>query len=88
MRLVDPAEGGLGQLAEQSGLHPPAVEDTVQARQRPKRERLGDVLAVALKTLWYVEEETAVETGELMSSVGQGGQTGRDGTSPWPGCSS
>ncbi|MFJ9935338.1 magnesium and cobalt transport protein CorA [Streptomyces virginiae] len=70
VRLVDPAEGELVQLAEELGLHRLAVEDAVQARQRPKRERFGDVLAVALKTLWYVEEEAAVETGELMLFVG------------------
>ncbi|KOY56484.1 magnesium and cobalt transport protein CorA [Streptomyces sp. XY332] len=70
VRLVDPAEGELVQLAEELGLHPLAVEDAVQGRQLPKRERIGDVLAVALKTLWYVEEEAAVETGELMLFVG------------------
>ncbi|WP_406513973.1 hypothetical protein OG851_40090 [Streptomyces sp. NBC_00161] len=59
------------QLAGQLGLHRLAVE-AVQAHQRPKRERFGDVLAVALKTLWYVEEETALETGELMLFVGPG----------------
>ncbi|MEU7730230.1 CorA family divalent cation transporter [Streptomyces sp. NPDC040724] len=58
------------QLAEQLGLHRLAVEDAVQAGQRPKRERFGDVLAVALKTLWYVDEETSVDTGELMLFVG------------------
>ncbi|WP_314250801.1 CorA family divalent cation transporter [Streptomyces kutzneri] len=70
VRLVDPAEGELVQLAEQLGLHRLAVEDAVQAGQRPKRERFGDILAVALKTLWYVDEETAVETGESMPFVG------------------
>ncbi|MGW7319466.1 magnesium and cobalt transport protein CorA [Streptomyces sp. NPDC054865] len=70
VRMVDPAEDELVQLAGELGLHPLAVEDAVQAHQRPKRERFGDVLAVALKTLWYVEEERAVETGELMLFVG------------------
>ncbi|MFD9305647.1 CorA family divalent cation transporter [Streptomyces sp. NPDC060048] len=70
VRLVDPAEEEIVQLAAELGLHPLAVEDAVQARQRPKRERFGDVLAVAPKTLWYVEEEAAVETGELMLFVG------------------
>lgn len=70
IRLVDPAKGELVELAEELGLHPLAVEDAVQARQRPKRESFGDVLAVSLKTLWYVEEEKAVETGELMLLVG------------------
>ncbi|OKK22084.1 magnesium transporter CorA [Streptomyces sp. CB00455] len=70
VRLVDPAEAELVQLAEELGLHPLAVEDAVQAHQRPKHERFGDVLAVALKTLWYVEGEAAVETGEMMLFVG------------------
>ncbi|MEV7832166.1 magnesium and cobalt transport protein CorA [Streptomyces subrutilus] len=70
VRLVDPSEDELVQLADELGLHPLAVEDAVQARQRPKSERFGDVLAVALKTLWYVEEEAAVETGEMMLFVG------------------
>ncbi|MCY0921640.1 magnesium and cobalt transport protein CorA [Streptomyces sp. H27-G5] len=70
IRLVDPDESELVQLAEELGLHPLAVEDAVQAHQRPKRERFDDVLAVAIKTLWYVEDETAVETGEMMMFVG------------------
>ncbi|MFD3548644.1 magnesium and cobalt transport protein CorA [Streptomyces sp. NPDC058655] len=70
IRLVDPQESELAELAAELGLHPLAVEDAVQAHQRPKRERFGDVLAVALKTLWYVEDETAVETGEMMLFVG------------------
>ncbi|WP_405705582.1 magnesium and cobalt transport protein CorA [Streptomyces xanthophaeus] len=70
VRLIDPAEDELVQLAEELGLHVLAVEDAVNARQRPKAERFGDVLAVALKTLWYVEEDEAVETGEVMLFVG------------------
>lgn len=70
VRLFDPAEAELTRLAEELGLHPLAVEDAVQAQQRPKRERFGDVLAVALKTLWYVDAEMSVETGELMVFVG------------------
>ncbi|MET9622350.1 magnesium and cobalt transport protein CorA [Streptomyces sp. NPDC006464] len=70
VRLVDPSEQELQRLAEALGLHPLAVEDALHARQRPKRERFGDVVAVALKTLWYVEREAAVETGEMMLFVG------------------
>ncbi|MFF3215626.1 magnesium and cobalt transport protein CorA [Streptomyces sp. NPDC002886] len=70
VRLADPSESELLQLAEEMGLHPLAVEDALHGRQRPKRERFGDVLAVALKTLRYVEEGTAVETGDIMIFVG------------------
>ncbi|MEU8844436.1 magnesium and cobalt transport protein CorA [Streptomyces roseus] len=70
VRLTDPLEGELAQLAGNLGLHPLAVEDALHGRQRPKRERFGDVLAVALKPLRYVEEDTAVETGDIMIFVG------------------
>ncbi|MFD8789802.1 magnesium and cobalt transport protein CorA [Streptomyces vinaceus] len=70
VRLATPSEGELVQLAEELGLHPLAVEDALHGRQRPKRERFGDVLAVALKTLRYVEEQTAVETGDIMIFTG------------------
>ncbi|MFD9722678.1 CorA family divalent cation transporter [Streptomyces sp. NPDC059072] len=70
VRVADPAQGELVELAEELGLHPPAVEDALHGRRRPKRERFGDVLAVALKTLRYVEEEAAVETGDVMIFVG------------------
>ncbi|MFD7027880.1 magnesium and cobalt transport protein CorA [Streptomyces sp. NPDC059917] len=70
VRLTDPSEEDLVRLGDDLGLHPLAVEDAMHARQRPKYERFGDVLAVALKTLWYVEDEGAVETGEMMLFVG------------------
>ncbi|MFE5620555.1 magnesium and cobalt transport protein CorA [Streptomyces virginiae] len=70
VRLTDPAEDELVQLAAELSLHPLAVEDALHGRQRPKRERFGDVLAVALKPLLYVEEDTAVETGDIMIFMG------------------
>ncbi|WP_336319828.1 magnesium and cobalt transport protein CorA [Streptomyces lavendofoliae] len=70
VHLSDPAEHEVVALADELGLHPLAVEDAVQAHERPKRERYGDVLAVALKTLWYVEETSQVETGEMMVFLG------------------
>ncbi|MFF0001189.1 hypothetical protein [Streptomyces avermitilis] len=44
--MDDPVPGDLQELACRLGLHPLAVEDAVQAHQRPKRERYGEVLAV------------------------------------------
>lgn len=70
VHLDEPGRPDLEDLADHLGLHPLAVEDAVQAHQRPKRERYGDVLAVALKTLWYVEGSADVETGEVMVFVG------------------
>ncbi|MER7111854.1 magnesium and cobalt transport protein CorA [Streptomyces sp. NPDC000229] len=70
VHLDAPTEDVLQELGRCLGLHPLAVEDAVQAHQRPKLERYGEVLAVAVKTLWYVEEGCDVETGEVMAFLG------------------
>ena len=72
VHVDDPDMPGLERLADRLGLHPLAVEDAVHAHQRPKRERYGDVLAVAVKTLRYVEDSRDVETGEVMLFLGAG----------------
>ena len=51
-------------------LHPLAVEDALHAHQRPKLERYDTVLFLVLKTLWYVDERDAVETGEIQLFIG------------------
>ena len=63
--LYMPSEQELAEVAEAFDLHPLAVEDALVAHQRPKLERYGDSLFLVLKTLWYVDEEDAVETGEV-----------------------
>jgi magnesium transporter len=68
--LYQPDVGELDQVAEVFGLHPLAVEDAVSAHQRPKLERYDDNLFLTLKTLWYVDAEDAVETGEINLFVG------------------
>ncbi|MFF0446265.1 magnesium and cobalt transport protein CorA [Streptomyces sp. NPDC004609] len=80
--LHEPTEIEFARFAELFGLHPLAVEDAVQAHQRPKVERYedptghGDTLFTVLKTCVYVahEELTAtsevVDTGELMVFTG------------------
>ena len=68
--IHDPTATELAQIAATFDLHPLAVEDSGDSHQRPKVERYGDTLFVALKTLWYVDEEDAVETGEINVFVG------------------
>ena len=67
---TSPSEAELDDVAEAFGLHPLAVEDALKAHQRPKLERYDDSLFLVLKTLWYVDEEDAVETGEINLFVG------------------
>lgn len=52
-------------------LHPLAVEDALTAHQRPKAEHFDGSLFLVLKTLWYVDEQDAVETGEISMFVGK-----------------
>jgi magnesium transporter len=69
--LYKPSEGELDDVAQSFGLHPLAVEDALKAHQRPKLERYGDSLFLTLKTLWYVDAEDAVETGEINLFAGE-----------------
>ncbi|MEU6331859.1 magnesium and cobalt transport protein CorA [Streptomyces sp. NPDC047049] len=70
IRMGEPRYEELQRLGDYLMLHPLAIEDAVQAHQRPKQERYGDVLAVAVKTLWFVEQTAEVETGEVMIFLG------------------
>lgn len=69
--LAHPSEDELAEAEDAFGLHPLAIEDALQAHQRPKLERYGDSLFLVLKTLWYVDERDAVETGEILVFVGK-----------------
>jgi magnesium transporter len=68
--LYRPTEEELADVAKAFGLHHLAVEDAVKAHQRPKLERYDESLFLVLKTLWYVDEDDAVETGEISMFVG------------------
>lgn len=68
--LHEPTRQELEDVSVAFGLHHLAVEDAYKAHQRPKLERYEDILFLVLKTLWYVDEEDAVETGEINMFVG------------------
>ena len=68
--LYSPSASELGDVPDSFGLHPLAVEDALKAHQRPKLERYDEGLFLTLKTLWYVDAEDAVETGEINIFVG------------------
>ena len=69
--LHEPSSEELDQVARAFDLHPLAVEDALHAHQRPKLERYEDSLFLVLKTLWYVDEFDAVETGEINIFMGR-----------------
>lgn len=68
--IHDPSPDELELIARTFDLHPLAVEDAGDSHQRPKVEHYDDTLFLVLKTLWYVDEEDAVETGEINMFVG------------------
>ncbi len=69
--LHEPTEEELAAVAVLYDLHELAVEDALMAHQRPKLERYDDSLFLSLKTLWYVDEDDAVETGEINMFIGE-----------------
>ncbi|MBO0609552.1 magnesium and cobalt transport protein CorA [Myceligenerans salitolerans] len=68
--LERPDEIELNSLAEEFDLHPLAVEDAIQAHQRPKIERYGDTLFVVLHAARYDDAAERVEFGELHVFIG------------------
>ncbi|MEU0058999.1 magnesium and cobalt transport protein CorA [Streptomyces sp. NPDC006334] len=75
--LHEPTESEFAGIAREFGLHPLAVEDAVQAHQRPKLERYDDSLFTVFKTIHYVEHDRltanseVVESGEVMCFTGK-----------------
>jgi magnesium transporter len=69
--MHEPSAAELDRVAAVFGLHPLAVEDALKAHQRPKLERYDNGLFLVLKTLWYVDAQDAVETGEVNLFVGR-----------------
>ena len=69
--LHEPDQHEMDHVSKLFELHPLAVEDALHAHQRPKLERYDDGLFLVLKTLWYVDELDAVETGEINLFLGR-----------------
>jgi magnesium transporter len=67
--VYEPTEDESDAVRREFDLHELAVEDAVNAHQRPKVERYGDTLLVVLKTVRYVEDEDDLETGEILLFV-------------------
>ncbi|MFJ5261786.1 magnesium and cobalt transport protein CorA [Streptomyces sp. NPDC088387] len=68
--LARPTESELLSLAAEFDLHPLAVEDAMEAHQRPKLERYGETLFVVLRAARYIDASEEVDFGELHVFVG------------------
>lgn len=58
-------------VAAEFGLHELAVEDAVQAHQRPKLERYGSTVFVVLRTGHYVDPREIIDFGEIHLFIGK-----------------
>jgi magnesium transporter len=70
--LLKPSDAELASVAKEFDLHPLAVEDARKGHQRAKLERYGETLFVVLRPAWYVDEDEAVEFGEIHVFAGPG----------------
>ncbi|MEU5666021.1 magnesium/cobalt transporter CorA [Streptomyces longwoodensis] len=70
--LHEPSADEFDTVAEEFGLHPLAVEDALNAHQRPKLEVYDDSLFVVFKPVVYEPKSDAVSTGEVMVFLGDG----------------
>ncbi|QIB42800.1 magnesium and cobalt transport protein CorA [Streptomyces aureoverticillatus] len=68
--LARPTEEELLSLAAEFDLHELAVEDAMEAHQRPKLERYGETLFVVLRAARYLDAPEEVDFGELHVFVG------------------
>jgi magnesium transporter len=68
--LHDPSPAVVEAVGEHFELHPLAVEDAVDAHQRPKLEVYGDSLFVVLKTARYIDSDELIDIGEVMVFLG------------------
>jgi magnesium transporter len=67
--LFEPSAAQLDAIGEVFGLHPLAMEDAGNSRQRPKLERYDDdTLFVSLRPLGYVETHVRGEGGEIVQT--------------------
>ena len=68
--LKNPTQAEFDEVDDELQLHPLAVEDAINGRQRAKIELYDSTVFVVLKPLHYLDETSDIETGELMVFVG------------------
>jgi magnesium transporter len=67
--LFEPSAEEFDAVTREFHLHELAVEDAINAHQRPKVELYGDTLLVVLKTVREVPDSEDLETGEILIFV-------------------
>jgi magnesium transporter len=68
--MLRPGTDEIDAVAKEFDLHPLAVEDTVNAHQRPKLEQYGDTTFVVLRPARYVDSAERIDLGEVHLFLG------------------
>jgi magnesium transporter len=68
--LAEPTQNEFEKVVADFGFHPLAIEDAVNAHQRPKYEEFPGVQAFVLKTAFYEDKGSQISTGEIFCFVG------------------
>jgi len=68
--LHEPTEEEFDSIQREFELHELAVEDAINAHQRPKLETYGDTVFLVLKTARYIDPDEIVEFGEILVFLG------------------
>ncbi|BBG00647.1 MULTISPECIES: magnesium and cobalt transport protein CorA [Pseudonocardia] len=68
--MLRPDDDEIREVAKEFDLHSLAVEDTVNAHQRPKMERYGDTEFIVLRPARYVDRDETVQIGEVHLFLG------------------
>ncbi len=69
--LYEPTAQEFAEVRVEFDLHELAVEDAIQAHQRPKLEVYDDTLFVVLRTARYLDAEEEIELGEIQLFIGE-----------------
>jgi magnesium transporter len=67
--LAQPTQEEFDHVVGELNFHPLAIEDAVNAKQRPKIENYDGLTFFVIKTVFYNEERSEITTGELMCFV-------------------
>jgi magnesium transporter len=69
--LAEPTQMEFDKIVGDFRFHPLAIEDAVNAKQRPKFEEYPGVQFCVLKTVFYDEVKSLVSTGEIFCFIGE-----------------
>jgi magnesium transporter len=70
--LYEPSKDEFTAIREEFGLHPLAIEDALEAHERPKLEKYDDTAFLVLKAVSYDDETEDLSFGEVLIFVGEG----------------